>query len=60
MGTISAPLGEIGLPDVQLGLAYIQHTIDAASVRIESGKEATLEIAYAQKFAIAGLRALTK
>ena len=60
MGTISAPLSGIGLPDVQLGLAYIQNTIDAASIRIESGKEAALEIAYAQKYAIAGLRALTK
>jgi AcrR family transcriptional regulator len=58
MGTITKPLIEIGLPDVKLGLSYIQHTIDAASVRIESGHEAALEISYAQKYALAGLRAL--
>lgn len=58
MGTIIKPLGEIGLPDVKLGLVYIQNTIDAASVRIESGNEASLEIKYAQTFALAGLRAL--
>jgi len=58
MGTITKPLIEIGLPDVKLGLSYIQHTIDAASVRIESGYEAALEISYAQKYALAGLRAL--
>ena len=60
MGTIIAPLNTIGLTDVKLGLAYIQATIDAASVRIESGNDAALEISYAQKYAIAGLRALTK
>lgn len=60
MGTITKPLSEIGLPDVRLGLSYIQHTIDAASVRIESGNDAALEISYAQKFAIAGLRALAQ
>lgn len=60
MGTIIKPLDEIGLPDVKLGLSYIQNTIDAASVRIESGHEARLEITYAQKFAVAGLRALSQ
>lgn len=60
MGTITKPLIEIGLPDVKLGLSYIQHTIDAASVRIESGNDASLEISYAQKFAVAGLRALSQ
>jgi len=58
MGTISKPLSEMGLPDVKLGLAHIQATIDVASVRIESGNEAELEIKYAQKYAIAGLRTL--
>jgi hypothetical protein len=43
---------------VKLGLAYVQATIDVASVRIESGNEAAPEISYAQKYAIAGLRAL--
>jgi hypothetical protein len=58
MGTIIKPLSEIGLPDVKLGLAYVQATIDVASVRIESGNEAALEIEYAQRYAISGLRAL--
>jgi AcrR family transcriptional regulator len=58
MGTIIKPLSEIGLPDVKLGLAHVQATIDVASVRIESGNEAAPEISYAQKYAIAGLRAL--
>ena len=58
MGTIIKPLSEIGLPDVRLGLAHVQATIDVASVRLESGNEAAPEIAYAQKYAIAGLRAL--
>ena len=60
MGTIIKPLSEIGLPDVKLGLAYVQATIDVASVRIESGNDAVQEIKYAQKFAITGLRALLK
>ena len=60
MGTIIKPLSEIGLPDVKLGLAYVQATIDVASVRIESGNEAALEIEYAQRYAISGLRALLK
>ena len=60
MGTIIKPLSEIGLPDVKLGLAHVQATIDVASVRIESGNEAALEIEYAQRYAISGLRALLK
>jgi hypothetical protein len=58
MGTIIKPLNEIGLSDVRLGLSYVQATIDVASVRIESGNDAAVEIEYAQKYAIAGLRAL--
>jgi AcrR family transcriptional regulator len=58
MGTIIKPLSEIGLPDVRLGLSHVQATIDVASVRIESGNEAAVEIEYAQKYAIAGLKAL--
>jgi AcrR family transcriptional regulator len=58
MGTIIKPLTEIGLEDVKLGLAHIQATIDVASVRIESGNDAAIEIKYAQKYAISGLRAL--
>ena len=60
MGTIVKPLTDLGLSDVKLGLSYIQAIIEAASVRIESGNEAALEIGNAQKFAIAGIRALLK
>ena len=60
MATIIKPLEVIGLSDLGMALAYLQNTIEAAAVRIESGNEATLEIASAQKYAIAGLRALVQ
>ncbi|CAB4745749.1 unannotated protein [freshwater metagenome] len=60
MATITKPLRSIGLDDLALGLTYLQNTIDAASVRIESGNDAQLEILYAQKYALAGLKALVK
>jgi len=58
MATITKPLSNIGLDDLTLGLTYLQNTIDAASVRIESGNVPELEILYAQKYAVAGLQAL--
>ena len=58
MATITKPLSTIGLDDLTLGLTYLQGTIDAASVRIESGNEPAPEILYAQKYALAGLKAL--
>jgi AcrR family transcriptional regulator len=58
MATITKPLSTIGLDDLTLGLTYLQSTIDAASVRIESGNEPAPEILYAQKYALAGLKAL--
>ena len=58
MATITKPLSTIGLDDLTLGLTYLQGTIDAASVRIESGNEPAPEIHYAQKYALAGLKAL--
>ncbi len=58
MATITKPLGNIGLDNLALGLTYLQNTIDAASVRIESGNNPELEILYAQKYAVAGLQAL--
>jgi AcrR family transcriptional regulator len=60
MATITKPLSTIGLDDLTLGLTYLQSTIDAASVRIESGNEPAPEILYAQKYALAGLRALVE
>ncbi len=58
MATITKPLSTIGLDDLTLGLTYLQNTIDVASVRIESGNDAAPEIIYAQKYALAGLKAL--
>ena len=58
MTTISAPLQEIGLTDIRGAMSYLQNTIEAASVRIESGSDAGIEIQSAQIYAIAGLRAL--
>ena len=58
MTTISAPLQEIGLTDIRGAMSYLQNTIEAASVRIESGSDSELEIRCAQIYAIAGLRAL--
>jgi AcrR family transcriptional regulator len=59
MTTISAPLQEIGLTDIRGAMSYLQNTIEAASVRIESGSDSELEIRCAQIYAIAGLRALS-
>jgi AcrR family transcriptional regulator len=59
MTTISAPLQEIGLTDIRGAMSYLQNTIEAASVRIESGSDFELEIRSAQTYAIAGLRALS-
>ena len=59
MTTISAPLQEIGLTDIRGAMSYLQNTIEAASVRIESGSDFELEIRSAQIYAIAGLRALS-
>ena len=58
MTTISAPLQDIGLTDIRGAMSYLQNTIEAASVRIESGSDSELEIRSAQIYAIAGLRAL--
>ena len=59
MTTISAPLQEIGLTDIRGAMSYLQNTIEAASVRIESGSDAEIEIRSAQIYALAGLRALS-
>ena len=51
-------LRDANINDVAVGAAFIASIADAASVRIESGNEAELEIQSATIFAIAGLRAL--
>ncbi|CAM8635749.1 AcrR Transcriptional regulator [Candidatus Planktophila dulcis] len=60
MATIIEPIQEISISDLGLAVSYLQSAIDAAAKRIDAGNEAALEIRYAQRFAIAGLRALAK
>ena len=58
MSTIIEPLQSLGISDIHAALTYVQNTLDTASIRIESGNDAVLEIQLAQKYAVAGLKAL--
>ena len=58
MGTISDQLKDIGISDLQSALSYVQNSLDTAATRIESGKNAETEIVMAQRYAVAGLKAL--
>ena len=58
MATIISPLTELQFSDLGLAVSYLQSAIDAASKRIDAGKDAVQEIRNAQIYAIAGLRAL--
>ena len=51
-------LAATGITDIHGASAFISSVTDAASIRIESGNDAGLEIQNATIFAIAGLRAL--
>ena len=51
-------LTETGISDPISAAAFLQSVTDAASVRIDAGNDAELEIQSATKFALAGLRAL--
>jgi len=53
-------LSETGITEVASAAAFLQSVTDAASVRIDAGNEAELEISNAVSFAIAGLRALVR
>ena len=53
-------LSETGITEVVSAAAFLQSVTDAASVRIDAGNEAELEISNAVSFAIAGLRALVR
>lgn len=59
MSTIIEPLSNLGIKDIYAALTYLQNTLDTASTRIESGKDADREIEYAKKYAFAGLKALS-
>jgi AcrR family transcriptional regulator len=58
MAPLMASLTEIGISDSRSAGALLASVTDAASMRIESGNEAGLEIQSAVTFALAGLRAL--
>lgn len=58
MATIIDPLRSIAGPEVGVAVSYLQGAIDAAAIRIDAGNDAALEIRHAQRFAVAGLRAL--
>jgi AcrR family transcriptional regulator len=53
-------LNETGIADLRGASAFLSSVTDAASIRIESGNDAELEIHNAKIFAIAGLRALAQ
>jgi len=51
-------LVETGIKDPAAAAAFLSSVTDAASIRIDAGNDAELEIQRASKFALAGLRAL--
>ena len=58
MAPLMNSLIEIGIADIRSAGALLASVTDAASMRIEAGNEAELEIQNAVTFALAGLRAL--
>jgi len=53
-------LAQTGIKEVASAAAFLQSVTDAASMRIDAGNDAELEIQNAVKFAVAGLRALAR
>ena len=53
-------LAETGIKEVASAGAFLQSVTDAASMRIDAGNDAELEIQNAVAFALAGLRALAR
>ena len=60
MAPLHQSLVEIQVVDVRIAGALLASVTDAASIRIDAGNEAELEIQSAVKFALAGLRALPR
>ena len=58
MAPLMNSLTEIGMADVRGASILLASVTDAASIRIDAGIDAELEILSAVKFALAGLRAL--
>jgi hypothetical protein len=60
LAPLRASLEQTGISDIRGASAFLSSVTDAASIRIESGNDAELEIHNAKIFAIAGLRALAQ
>ncbi len=60
MAPLQESLVETGISNVRAAAALLASVTDAASVRIDAGNEAELEITSAVTFALAGLRALPR
>lgn len=60
MSTLKNPLDALGIPMGSPAISLLQSAIDAATKRIESGKDAELEVQSAKTFVLAGLKALTE
>ena len=58
MAPLQDSLIEVGISTVRAAAALLASVTDAASIRIDAGNEAELEIQSAVTFALAGLRAL--
>jgi len=58
MAPLRKALEETGVKNPMSAAAFLQSVTDAASVRIDAGNDAELEIQSATQFALAGLRAL--
>ena len=58
MAPLRKALEETGVQSLASAAAFLQSVTDAASVRIDAGNDAELEIRSATQFALAGLRAL--
>jgi AcrR family transcriptional regulator len=60
MSPLQEALTQTGVADIRMAAALLSSVTDAASIRIEAGNDAELEIQSAVAFALAGLRALPK
>jgi len=60
MAPLQQSLDEVGVSDIGIAATLLASAVDAASIRIDAGNDAELEIQSAVTFALAGLRALVQ
>src|ERR1019366_1330909 len=60
LAPLQLSLDEVGVSDIGIAATLLASVTDAASIRIDAGNDAELEIQSAVTFALAGLRALTQ